>query len=394
MHGGPINFKSAILPDASLRFASLLDADLQAADLTRADLVHARLNRANLKNAILKDAVLDHADFADAHLGKAVVTGASLSHARNLTQNQIDETIGDASTTLPAHLARPAAWGEVATTLPQPSAIPYRKPLIACLAASMMVGVIMLGVKQEYWEPASITKPDQGEKPPAFAAPDVRANSANSPTADPAVSESNQEIFDSPSNSVTASRPQQGVSENSVVRLLPPEGIPVIGLSASSTANPTINSSVRVQGVLGLNSHEQAATARVGLESSFAALPSLEFNEQAADTTIVETAPPLPERNPIVASVTPKSMMALPADAKPAAPAPTSDRLRINRPSAETEQPANEKPALMRPPLQPKIAIPDHVKAGQKKAKRPEVVQQPIHVKPKSSTADVLAGGL
>ena len=38
MHGGPINFKSAILPDASLRFASLLDADLQAADLTRAAL--------------------------------------------------------------------------------------------------------------------------------------------------------------------------------------------------------------------------------------------------------------------------------------------------------------------------------------------------------------------
>jgi hypothetical protein len=34
------------------------------------------------------------------------------------------------------------------------------------------------------------------------------------------------------------------------------------------------------------------------------------------------------------------------------------------------------------------------VKPGQKTALRPEVVQQPIHVKPKNSTADVLAGGL
>lgn len=421
MHGGPINFKSAILPDASLRFASLLDADLQAADLTRADLMHARLNRANLKNAILKDAALDHADFADAYLGKAVVTGASLSHARNLTQNQIDETIGDASTTLPAHLARPAAWVEVATPLSQPSSIPHRKVLIACFAASTMAGAILLGFEQEYWDPASSTRPNQAEKPLAFASPDDPANSATSSNVDPEGSKPNQEIFDSLSKSVIAPRPQQGVSENAVVRLMPPEGTPAIGLSAPSTANPTIDSSIRVHGVLGLSGRAQSATARVGIESFLAAIPSPESNDQAANTTIVETAPPLPERNPIGASVTAKSKMPLPSNAKPAAAANTAivettpplpernpivasvnAKSKLALPAdpkpaapaiAEIEQPAIEKPVLVRPPTKPKIEIPN-VKPRQKTARRPEVVQPPIHVKPKNSTADVLAGGL
>jgi hypothetical protein len=110
MHGGPINLKSAILPDASLRFASLLDADLQAADLTRADLVHARLDRANLRDAILKDAILDSANLAEADLRSANLTGASLKDARNLTQSQIDNTIGDETTVLPDYLEVPNAW--------------------------------------------------------------------------------------------------------------------------------------------------------------------------------------------------------------------------------------------------------------------------------------------
>jgi uncharacterized protein YjbI with pentapeptide repeats len=401
MHGGPINLKSAILPDASLRFASLLDADLQAADLTRADLIHARLNRANLKNAILKDAVLDHADFADAYLGKAVVTGASLSHARNLTQNQIDETIGDASTTLPAHLARPAAWVDVATPLSQPSSISHRKVLISCLAASMMAGAILLGFEKEYWEPASSIGPDQVEKPVALASPDDPANSATSSNADPAGSKPNQEIFDSLSKSVTAPPPQQNVPENSVVRLMPPEGTPAIGLSAPSTANPTIDSSIRIDGVLGLSGPAQAATARVEIEPFHAALPSPESNDQAANTTIVETAPPLPDRNPIVASVTSKSKMAAAANTtivETTPPIPERNPIfastTVKASSAEAEQSANEKRALVRPPTQPKTAIPDHVKPGQKTARRPEVVQPPIYVKPKNSTADVLAGGL
>jgi uncharacterized protein YjbI with pentapeptide repeats len=61
VHGGPINLRSARLPDAFLRFASLKEADLEAANLSGADLVHAQLDRANLKNANLSRALLEHA---------------------------------------------------------------------------------------------------------------------------------------------------------------------------------------------------------------------------------------------------------------------------------------------------------------------------------------------
>ena len=164
MHGGPINFKSAILPDASLRFASLLDADLQAADLTRADLVHARLDRANLKNAILKDAVLDHADFADAHLRRAILTGASLRHARNLTQDQINESIGDASTALPAHLERPTAWTKVAPTR-LPTQTSYRKAIIASASACLVGGALLFGVSHNEQHPKPTTGATKFEQP-------------------------------------------------------------------------------------------------------------------------------------------------------------------------------------------------------------------------------------
>jgi hypothetical protein len=407
MHGGPINLKSAILPDASLRFASLLDADLQAADLTRANLVHARLNRANLKNAILKDAVLDHADFADANLGKAVVTGANFTHARNLTQNQIDEAIGDASTTLPGHLARPAAWVETATPLSQSSGISHQKALIACIAASVMAGAILLGVNQEYWEPAS-TKPDRIEKPVALASPDGPAHSATTPNADPAGSKPDQEIFDSLSKGATAPLPSQAATENPVVRLMPPGGSPAIAPSAPSTANPTIDSSIRIYGVLGLSGPPPAATARVEIEPVPDALPPPAARDQPANMAVVEPAPPLPDRNPIVASVTAKSTMSLTSNAKPAA-VPDTTIVESNPPlpernpivasttegsGAETGQSANARRALVRPPTQPKVTIPDQLKPGQKRAKGPEVAQQPIQLRPKSSTADVLAGGL
>jgi len=115
---------------------------------------------------------------------------------------------------------------------------------------------------------------------------------------------------------------------------------------------------------------------------------------------MVETAPPLPERNPVVASTTAKSKMALPADANPVVAADTTivetaPPLPERNPIvASTTVKAPSAQALVRPPTPPKITIPDHVKPGRKTPKRPEVVQQPIHMKPKSSTADVLAGGL
>jgi pentapeptide repeat protein len=123
INGGPINLRSASMRGAHLRFASLSRASLEGTDLSEADLAHARLDGANLTAANLSCAVLDHVDFADAILSNANLTGASLRHVQNLTQNQINLSICDATTIFPAHLVHPiamlkvvrkahAAWGD------------------------------------------------------------------------------------------------------------------------------------------------------------------------------------------------------------------------------------------------------------------------------------------
>ena len=109
--GGPINFSFARLRHASLRFATLTAANLEMADLSDADLSDARLDGANLSGADLSEALLDRADFARAKFGGVNLSGASLLAARNLTQDQIDEALGDALTVLPPHLTRPEGWG-------------------------------------------------------------------------------------------------------------------------------------------------------------------------------------------------------------------------------------------------------------------------------------------
>ncbi len=109
--GGPINFAFARLRHASLRFATLTGANLEMADLSDADLSDARLDGANLSGADFSEALLDRADFSGARFGGVNLSGASLLEARNLTQHQIDEALGDALTVLPPHLTRPEGWG-------------------------------------------------------------------------------------------------------------------------------------------------------------------------------------------------------------------------------------------------------------------------------------------
>lgn len=109
--GGPINFSFTRLRQASLRFATLTGANFEMADLSEADLSDARLEGANLSGADLGEALLERANFAGARLGGANLSGANLAEARNLSQAQIDEALGDALTMLPEHLSRPAGWG-------------------------------------------------------------------------------------------------------------------------------------------------------------------------------------------------------------------------------------------------------------------------------------------
>jgi uncharacterized protein YjbI with pentapeptide repeats len=110
MNGGPINLASARLRRASLRFATLSGANLEGADLSGADLTDARLDGANLANSDLSEAVLDRTDFAKVKLAGANLCGADLAKARNLTEAQLAEGLGDASTILPPHLKAPETW--------------------------------------------------------------------------------------------------------------------------------------------------------------------------------------------------------------------------------------------------------------------------------------------
>jgi uncharacterized protein YjbI with pentapeptide repeats len=104
------NLTKVNLCGASLPFATLSAADLEAADMSGADLVHARFDDANLSAANLSDALLDHADFSGANLTKVNLSGASLYHAKNLTQAQLEESIGSDSTILPPHLRGSVSW--------------------------------------------------------------------------------------------------------------------------------------------------------------------------------------------------------------------------------------------------------------------------------------------
>lgn len=112
VQGGPIDLSRAGLCRAALEDATLIGANLAGAALVQADLSYARMMGADLRGADLSQARFDQADLQIARLAGAILCGAQLHAARNLTQAQIDQAHGDASTTLPSGLTMPAAWRE------------------------------------------------------------------------------------------------------------------------------------------------------------------------------------------------------------------------------------------------------------------------------------------
>jgi len=91
---GGVFLRGVQLPSAKLAGADLQGAILDGADLSGADLKGAILDRADLSGADLEDAILDGADLG----------GADLTNVVGLTQEQLDEACGNASTNLPDDL--------------------------------------------------------------------------------------------------------------------------------------------------------------------------------------------------------------------------------------------------------------------------------------------------
>jgi hypothetical protein len=109
-NGGPIDLSDADLQGMVLRHSTLTDASLARANLVATDIVQSRLDGADLTGADLTDAVLDYSELTGANFNGAILVGASLVNVTGLTQDQIAQAHGDASTALPAHLLPPESW--------------------------------------------------------------------------------------------------------------------------------------------------------------------------------------------------------------------------------------------------------------------------------------------
>jgi hypothetical protein len=113
------------LHDTSLQGASLRDAYLRGADFAGADLRNASLAGANLQGVLLENTILRSAnlvavdlrtvyfmdtDLTAAVLDEADLRTADLSRAIGLTQEQLDNALGDSHTVVPHNLQQPELW--------------------------------------------------------------------------------------------------------------------------------------------------------------------------------------------------------------------------------------------------------------------------------------------
>jgi hypothetical protein len=123
---GVVNLSGAYLRGADLSrswlgFSDLSNAQLDRAILSGTRLLYANLSGAQFGSADLSTARLNNADLSRAYLGGANMSGtrlggADLSRATGLSQDQINEAIGDERTKLPpGYLRRPDTWTGIDT---------------------------------------------------------------------------------------------------------------------------------------------------------------------------------------------------------------------------------------------------------------------------------------
>jgi hypothetical protein len=120
-----VYLEGAALFNAHLEMANLIEAHLEGALLLGAHVERASLSEAHLEGAALARSHLEGTRFVEAHLEGAVLTyvhleganlsgahleGADLRGAVGLTDDQLLDASGDASTLLPEDITRPKHW--------------------------------------------------------------------------------------------------------------------------------------------------------------------------------------------------------------------------------------------------------------------------------------------
>jgi len=97
----------ADLTNECVKHGNLEGSDFERAKLvlmcmSYADFRGASFRNADLSGANLAHAILDGADLTGAQLAITSVKGTDLTHVKGLTQGQLDEACGDATTKVPA----------------------------------------------------------------------------------------------------------------------------------------------------------------------------------------------------------------------------------------------------------------------------------------------------
>ena len=100
------NLEASRLRQSNLALSTYDDVNLKGADLSVSNLFGARFNRSDFSNANLQRAIavgtyFGSSNFAGANFAGANFSGADLAIARGLTQSQLNQACGDASTRLP-----------------------------------------------------------------------------------------------------------------------------------------------------------------------------------------------------------------------------------------------------------------------------------------------------
>ncbi|SMX28018.1 Secreted effector protein PipB [Pelagimonas phthalicica] len=112
------SLRSAILVNANLHKSTLYAANLSAANLRSANLSNANLQEADLTNSILIASDLSRGYFSGTNFEGSQVASdltskpTDLRLANNLSQQHLQQMIGDRNTFIPKHLFRPEHWYE------------------------------------------------------------------------------------------------------------------------------------------------------------------------------------------------------------------------------------------------------------------------------------------
>jgi hypothetical protein len=116
MNGGPVNLASARLRGESLRFATLSGANLASRRPVRRRFDRCPARRRQSHQRRFEPHVAQPHGFRRRKARRRETEGTNLALARNLTQDQIIESLGDAFTLLPHHLEPPVSWTEASDT--------------------------------------------------------------------------------------------------------------------------------------------------------------------------------------------------------------------------------------------------------------------------------------